>query len=68
MSRFTVIDLKTGKEPDIKQIAYEEDWASSLIPNDMEEFYLGEDGTLILVDECGNLAYCPLNRFVIRFI
>ena len=67
MNGFKVIDLKTGKEPDLRQIAYEE-WASDLIPDDMEGFYLGEDGLLILMDECGNSTCCPLDRFEIKFI
>jgi hypothetical protein len=30
---------------------------------DMEGFAILEDGTLILVDECGSFAYCPPDRF-----
>ena len=65
MNGFKVIDLKTGKEPDLKQIAHEE-WASNLMSDDMEGFYLGEDGLLILMDECGNSTCCPLDRFVLE--
>ena len=54
---------QTGKEPDSRQIAYKEEWASGLVPDDMEGFYLGEDGLLILMDECGNSTCCPLDRF-----
>ena len=67
MNGFKVIDLKTGEEPDLTKIAYEE-WASDLISDDMEGFYLGEDGLLILMDECGNSTCCPLDRFEIKFI
>ena len=67
MNGFKVIDLKTGKEPDLRQITYEE-WASNLMSDDMEGFFLGEDGLLILMDECGNSTCCPLDRFKIKFL
>lgn len=60
---FTVIDVKTGKYPDVYRIAKKEEWASRLIYCDMEGFALTEDGNLILMDECGNMAYCPPDRF-----
>lgn len=63
---FTVIDTKTGKYPDIENIALKEDWAKDLIYCDIEGFAIQEDGTLILSDECGNYAYCPLGRFKIK--
>jgi hypothetical protein len=65
---FKVIDLQTSKEADTEHIALHEEWANDLIYCDMEGFYFGEDGTLILADECGNFAYCPDNRFKIEFI
>lgn len=64
---FEVIDLKTGKEPDLKEIVLNEDWAKELVWCDMEGFYIGQDGQLILADECGNFAYCPSDRFKIVF-
>ncbi len=63
---FTVIDTKTGKEPDCKDIALHEEWAKNFIYCDIEGFYIGEDGQLILADECGNFAYCPIDRFKIE--
>lgn len=33
---FTVIDTKTGKYPNLEQIALKEDWAKNLIYCDME--------------------------------
>ena len=60
---FTVIDTKTGREPNLEQIALEEDWAKGLIYCDMEGFFLSEDGNLILADECGNWVYPPQERF-----
>ena len=60
---FTVIDTKTGREPNLEQIALKEDWAKSLIYCDMEGFFLSEDGQLILADECGSWVYPPPDRF-----
>lgn len=68
-SAFRVIDLTTGKEPDMEQIALTEKWAmdANLIYCDMEGFVLEEDGTLLLLDECGKFAYCPPGRFRIEW-
>ena len=60
---FTVIDKTTGEYPDLKQIALKEEWAQNLIYTDMEGFCINEDGNLLLMDECGNIAYCPPGRF-----
>jgi hypothetical protein len=65
---FMVIDTKTRKEADTCQIALKEEWAKGLIYCDMEGFFIGEDDTLILVDECGNFAYCPENRFLVEVL
>ena len=65
MSGFTVIDKKTGEYPDMEKIALEEDWAKDLLYCDMNGFALMEDGNLILLDDCGNFAYCPFDRFEI---
>ena len=62
---FCVIDKKTGKEADIYNIALNEEWANHLIYCDMEGFAIQEDGTLVLLDECNNMAYCPFDRFEI---
>ena len=64
---FEVIDQKTGKYPDLEYIARTEEWAQNLIPCDMEGFCINEDGNLILMDECGNYAYCPPDRFQVNF-
>lgn len=65
MISFTVIDNQTGKEPDLWKIATNEDWAKHLMYCDMEGFAISEDGTLLLLDECGNFAYCPEGRFTV---
>ena len=63
--KFTVIDTKTGEYPDLWEIALKEEWAKSLCYCDMEGFAVEEDGTLILMDECGRHEYPPEDRFKI---
>ena len=65
---FKVIDKKTGKEADEYAIALNEKWAEGLCYCDMEGFAITNDGYLILLDECGNFAYCPLDRFEVILI
>ena len=66
--RFHVIDKKTGKEADTYEIALHEEWAKGLCYCDMEGWYIGEDGYLMLADECGRYAYPPeQDRFEIVF-
>lgn len=60
---FHVIDRKTGKEADTYRIALKEKWAAGLVYCDMEGFAVEEDGTLLLLDECGNFRYCDRERF-----
>lgn len=54
---FTIIDAKTGVEADTYEIALHEEWAKELMFCDMDGFAILEDGTLILVDECGRCEY-----------
>lgn len=63
--KFRVIDKKTGEYPDVQNIALTEDWAKGLVYCDIEGFFIGEDGMLILADECGSYACCPPDRFEI---
>ena len=67
MTGFTVIDKITGEYPDCEKIALNEDWAKHLIYCDIDIFAIDEDGTLILTDDCGNVAYCPNDRFEIKW-
>ena len=60
---FTVIDTKTGKEAEEYEIALHEDWAKHLCYCDMEGWAIENDGTLLLVDECGRFAYADRERF-----
>ena len=64
---FNVVDNKTNKYPDLYNIALKEDWAKGLMYCDMDGFAINEDGNLVLLDECGNVAYCPKDRFTMVF-
>ena len=63
---FDVVDTKTGKYPDWERIARKESWAKGLVYCDMDGIAIREDGSLILLDECGNCVSCPPDRFEIR--
>ena len=65
LPEFHVLDAKTGNAPDLEHIALTEDWAKNLIYCDIDEFAITESGTLILLDDCGNCAYPPADRFVV---
>ena len=60
---FIVIESKTGEEADTYDIALHEDWAKHLCYCDIEGWAIEEDGTLLLVDECGRVAYADRERF-----
>lgn len=51
---FDVVDTKTGQYPDWEHIARTEDWADGLVYCDIDGIAIQEDGSLILLDECGN--------------
>ena len=63
--KFTVIDKETEGYPDVEKIARQESWAKHLIYCDIDCFAITENGDLILLDDCGNIAYPPIGRFVI---
>ena len=65
--KFHVIDRNTGKEADPYEIALNEEWAKSLCYCDMEGFAIEEDGSILLVDECGKFEYCDPDRFEVVF-
>ena len=59
---FKVIDTLTGKEPTdrvINDIAKK----GGLMIADVDQFFVGEDGSLVLADDCGNMIYCDTERF-----
>jgi hypothetical protein len=64
---FLVIDNNTGEEADEQQIALKEQWADGLMYPDMDGFAIMQDGSLILMDECGQFRYCPEGRFTVVF-
>lgn len=66
-TRFTVIDNETGLYPDCEYIAFNEEWAKHLIYSDIDAFAINEDGVLMLLDDCGNAAFCPADRFTVIF-
>lgn len=65
MQKFTVIDNKTGKDPDCEKIARTETWAKHLCHCDIDCFAITEYGGLVLMDDCGSVAYCPDDRFTV---
>ena len=59
---FKVIDTLTGEEPTdtvINNIAKK----GGLMVADIDQFFVGEDGSLVLADDCGNITYCDMGRF-----
>ena len=30
---------------------------------DIDQFFVGEDGSLVLADDCGRMTYCDTKRF-----
>jgi hypothetical protein len=62
---FKVIDIKTGKEPTsrvIDNIAKK----GGLMIMDIDQFFVGEDGSLVLADDCGKMTYCDTKRFKVE--
>lgn len=64
---FSVIDVKTGKKPIRKKLRCMKTGQKNLIYCDMEGFAIQEDGSLILMDECGKYEYCPIGRFEVKW-
>lgn len=60
---FMVIDTNTGKEADTYEIALHENWAKHLLYCDFDGWAVGNDGSLMLIDECGRFAYVSSERF-----
>jgi len=62
---FIVIDKETGREVSdrvIRKIAKN----GGLMECDIDQFAVTEDGSLILLDDCGNCTYCVQDAFEIR--
>ncbi len=60
---FDVIDTQTGQYPNLERIALTEDWARGLVYCDVSGFAITDDGCLILMDDCDNVAHPPEGRF-----
>ena len=63
---FMVVDTRTGKEPIYdRNHLFKEKWfkESPLIYCDISCWAIDEDGYLMLVDDCNNIAYPPQDRF-----
>ena len=58
MPTFRVIDKQTGREYSEKNIN-----TDGLIEFDLDQMFLGEDGSLVMADDCGNIAYQDHERF-----
>ena len=62
---FTVIDKETGREVSaevMQRIAKN----GGLMEMDIDEFAITESGSLLLMDDCGNITYCVQDAFEIR--
>ena len=62
---FKISDNKTGKEPTrrvVENIAKKQ----HLMLYDIDQFAVCEDGQIILLDDCGNIAYCDMKRFSVE--
>jgi hypothetical protein len=61
---FRVIDKKTGKEP-TDRVIYNIAKKGGLMAMDIDQFFVGEDGSIVLADDCGNMAYVDMERFIV---
>lgn len=62
---FKVIDTKTGKEPTTRVIVNLAK-KGGLMVCDIDQFFVGEDGSLVLVDDCDNITYVDTERFKVE--
>ena len=65
--RFEVIDNNTSKEANLYDISNEPWVHDHLMYTDIEGRSITQDQLLILLDECGNYVYAPVDRFIINF-
>ena len=59
---FKIIDKKTGKEP-TSRVLHNIAKKHGLMEMDIDQFFVGEDGTIVLADDCCRMAYVDMNRF-----
>lgn len=65
MTLFKIIDRKTGKEP-TDRVINAQARLGNLIPRHIDGFYVGEDGEIILVDDCGKCTWLDMSRFEVE--
>ena len=61
---FSVLDLVTGEEADLKSIQ-EESWLEEKMTGELTGFFVGNDRRLYIADEYDNIAECDQERFKI---
>lgn len=59
---FHVIDTNTGKEP-TRRVIHNIAKKQGLMEMDIDQFFVGEDGQIVLADDCGRMAYLDGKRF-----
>lgn len=64
---FRVIDRETGREVS-ESVKDEIARKNGLMWMDIDQFYCGEDGDLLLMDDCGNYAICDSERFIVEVL
>lgn len=62
IEKIKIIDRSTGKEPTMKA-KFEIASKGFVMTEDIDQFYIGEDGSIILLDDAGNAVYCNTDRF-----
>jgi len=65
MTLFKIIDKTTGEEHTEEAIESEAK-SGNLMECDIDGFYVGEDGQIILVDDCGNCTWVDMSRFEVK--
>lgn len=62
--KFNVIDTKTGKPVNFDDLL-KEDWLKNsrgVFSIDFDDYYISSEGQIVLLDDCGNAAYPPVDR------
>lgn len=62
---FEVLNAHTGKpftQDELRKIAREH----RLIYCDIDQFYVGEDGQVVLIDDCGNVTWMNMDDVIVR--
>ena len=65
--QFRVIDTTTGKEP-TEEVIFKLAKQGNLVYCDIDGFYIGEDGELCLMDDCGSAMFLDRERFKVEVL